>query len=197
MGVVANTCRSSRVPAMKSKAEALAVKTQESLVEVYLGAIEFDRAGEYYFAGDKMKAIAAVKEGFKKLKHAKNLLINVQHKELEMHPHNTKKFDTKYEEIMYDEKEMEEIFRVRVRGIQNVIQCIDHLTYVNAEEKAVEALENNDFNSLYNSVSNSARELITAALQHNMNVIKQSKYTHETSDVIKLLFPKEANSVAN
>ncbi|MCY7816281.1 hypothetical protein P9D36_03500 [Bacillus haynesii] len=197
MGVVANTCRSSRVPAMKSKAEALAVKTQESLVEVYLGAIEFDRAGEYYFAGDKMKAIAAVKEGFKKLKHAKNLLINVQHKELEMHPHNTKKFDTKYEEIMYDEKEMEEIFRVRVRGIQNVIQCIDHLTYVNAEEKAVEALENNDFNSLYNSVSNSARELITAALQHNMNVIKQSKYTHETSDVIKLLFPEEANSVAN
>ncbi|MCY8580119.1 hypothetical protein MOE23_07745 [Bacillus haynesii] len=197
MGVVANNCRSSKVPAMKSKAEALAVRAQESLVEVYLGAIEFDRAGEYYFAGDKVKAIAAIKEGFKKLKHARNLLVDVQHRELEMHPHNTKKFETKYEEIMYDEKEMKEIFRIRVRGIQNVIQCIDHLTYVNAEEKAVEALENNDFNSLYNSVSNSARELITAALQHNMNVIQQSKYTHETSDVIKTLFPEEAKSIAN
>ncbi|MGN9864300.1 hypothetical protein [Bacillus swezeyi] len=182
---------------MKSKAEALAVKTQESLVEVYLGAIEFDRAGEYYFAGDKIKAIAAVKEGFKKIKHAKSLLAEVQQRELEMHSHNTKKLDTKYEEIMYDEKEMEEIFRVRVRGIQNVIQCIDHLTYVNAEEKAVEALKNNDFNSLYNSVSNSARELVTAALQHNMTVIQQSKYTHETSDVIKMLFPEEAKSAAN
>ncbi|MED2978385.1 hypothetical protein P4284_16990 [Bacillus swezeyi] len=197
MGVVANYCRNSKVPGLKSKAEALAVRTQESLVEVYLGTIEFDRVGEYYFAGDKVKAIAAIKEGFKKIKHARDLLVEVQHRELEMHPHNTKKLETKYEEMMYDEKEIEEVFRIRVRGIQNVIQCIDHLTYVNAEEKAVEALENNDFNSLYNSVSNSARELIIAALQHNMTVIQQSKYTHETSDVIKMLFPEEAKTIAN
>ncbi|WP_254416459.1 hypothetical protein [Bacillus glycinifermentans] len=197
MGVVANVCKTPKVPSLKSKAEALAVRTQESLVEVYLGVIEFDRAGEYYFAGDKIKAIDAVRQGFKKLKHARNLLVEVQHRELEMHPHNTKKLDTKYEEIMYDEKEMEEIFRIRVRGIQNVIQCIDHLTYLNAEEKAVEALENNDFNSLYHSVSISARELITAALHHNMTVIQQSKYTHETSDVIKILFPEEVKTAAN
>ncbi len=39
MGVVANNCRTSKVPAMKSKAEALAVRAQESLVEVYLGQL--------------------------------------------------------------------------------------------------------------------------------------------------------------
>ncbi|MEC3654564.1 MULTISPECIES: hypothetical protein [Bacillus] len=197
MGVIANTCRTSKVPALKSKAEALAVKNQESLVEVYLGAIEFDRAGEHYFAGDKHKAIAAVKEGFKKLKNAKNLLIEVLHKELEMHPHNTKKLETEYEELMYDEKQLEEIFRTRVRGIQSIIQCIDHLTFLNTEEKAIEALENHDFNSLYHSVSNSGRELMAAALQHNMTVIQQSKFTHETSDVIKTLYPEAKQIIAN
>ncbi|MED1125659.1 hypothetical protein [Bacillus atrophaeus] len=87
--------------------------------------------------------------------------------------------------------------RARVRGIQRVIQCIDHLMYLNAEEKAIEALENNNFNMLYNSVSNPARELITVALQHNMTVIQQSKYTHETSDVIKTLFPEATKIIAN
>ncbi|MCY8837525.1 hypothetical protein [Bacillus atrophaeus] len=114
-----------------------------------------------------------------------------------MHPHNTKKLETEYEELLYDEKELEEVFRARVRGIQRVIQCIDHLMHLNAEEKAIEALENNNFNMLYNSVSNPARELITVALQHNMTVIQQSKYTHETSDVIKTLFPEATKIIAN
>ncbi|WP_223251857.1 hypothetical protein [Bacillus atrophaeus] len=197
MGVMANTCRSTKVPALKSKAEAIAVRNQEALAEVYLGTNEFDRAGEHYFAGDKKKAIAAIKEGFKKLRNAKSLLVEVRHRELEMHPHNTKKLETEYEELMYDEKELEEVFRARVRGIQRVIQCIDHLMYLNAEEKAIEALENNNFNMLYNSVSNPARELITVALQHNMTVIQQSKYTHETSDVIKTLFPEATKIIAN
>lgn len=92
------------------------------------------------------------------------------------------------EDLFYHTNRLDDMFRTRVRGIEHCIQVIEHLEYVKAKDRSLEALSENDITGVYKAVSNPSRELLEAALNLHMNTLKHSKTTHETSDLLTTIY---------
>lgn len=53
------------------------------------------------------------------------------------------------DDLFYSFANLDNMFWERVRGIQHVIQVIDHLEFINAEKAGLDALDKNDISGVH------------------------------------------------
>jgi hypothetical protein len=79
-------------------------------------------------------------------------------------------------------------------GDRRIVAMIDHLCLV--EQRPIEGLTGNDLKPFYSAVASAGRNLAEAVCHHLLQLVEDSRFTHEASDVVNAGLVAEQTSAA-
>ncbi|MGY0693112.1 hypothetical protein ACW2QC_10030 [Virgibacillus sp. FSP13] len=197
MGTILNK-HTADTPELKSKAEELAVKNANVILDVLRGMVEFDRYGQHFWIGENREAIEAWNKAFEILQQVKQQLVNLQKEEYDFMQTQviaSKVLAAKELGLMTPgtETSVESIFGQGFVYMQRMIQLLEHLCQM--QYAGEQALAKGDLKIVYNAVSTTSRRLTKVALEMYDTLLEQSKFTHEVSDATSNILPDKVINV--
>lgn len=181
MGVIGNS-HGGFYPADKAKAEHIAATRIRSLSQIIHALAGLDEAGHYFWSGDREAARNTTEVTFSLLKSARDELdglVSCEAEFAEIEDESPKLRKAQELGIHWPSSE----FRTRnLAGDRRIIAMIDHLLL--SEEAALDGLDSNDLKPSYVAVSSPGRTLAEHVCHHLLDVLSNSRLTHEMSDVV-------------
>lgn len=191
MGIVSNR-HTAFHPSLRAEAERIAQVKVRAMARIIDASADFDSGGESYWKGNLEQFGRFVDSALQKLTTSREeLRQNIYDSfSFEEEHRKSKKLLKAYElNLNHGAYKPEEFLTKDVNMSSRVLTGLDAI--LASRDRIVDAAKTGDLQTVYALVSNPGREVTEAAAEAVTQTVHDSRITHETSNIVELMWEKE------